>query len=364
MKLLLFIGPFCPPVTGQTFMTDVIYEKLKNNPVARVVKINIVRGNTDSKLLNTCIRLYRIFKCIYNITKYQNIKYKKAYLSVDANAGMYITFLLSLICRLFRYEIILHHHSYSHLISRKLPMSMLSKAIKACSVHINICEIMSKRMKELYPHVLNTINLSNAIALPKKSSHLTDTYRSNSSFNIGFLGKICNEKGVHEAIQVFTNLFEQGEDVHLILAGPVASTEIMNTINGLSDKYGRDKVDYLGPVYDLDKENFYNSIDVFLFPTKYLNETQGIVNIEAMSYGVPVVAFGRCCVISDVGKSGGLVVPVNGNFADKASAYIKEMISSRDVYISRRLGAFEQFSKIKQQSDVEYDEFTQLVLSR
>ena len=35
------------------------------------------------------------------------------------------------------------------------------------------------------------------------------------------------------------------------------------------------------------------NIDLLIFPTRYTNETEGIINHEAMSRGVPVIAYGR-----------------------------------------------------------------------
>jgi glycosyltransferase involved in cell wall biosynthesis len=216
-------------------------------------------------------------------------------------------------------------------------------------------------MKTLYPAVKNTLNMTNAIALPEKIIYKTFADRTTDTINIGFMGKLCEEKGIFDAIKVLSKLMEEGENVKLMIAGSVGSSEIKNQINNLVNEYGDRHIKYLGPVFGADKENFYNNIDVFLFPTRYINETQGIVNIEAMSYGVPVVAFGRCCVPTDVGEDGGLIVPVGGDYVACATSYIKEMNSSSEIYNKRRLDAHCQFKKIKKQSHKEYSEFLKLM---
>ena len=67
------------------------------------------------------------------------------------------------------------------------------------------------------------------------------------------------------------------------------------------------------PVYGEEKRDFYKNIDVFLFPTIYQTETEGLVTLEALSAGVPVIAYGRACISENL-IQGGIIVPTDQDF--------------------------------------------------
>lgn len=49
-------------------------------------------------------------------------------------------------------------------------------------------------------------------------------------------------------------------------------------------------MNYWGRKYGSEKDVFWRDADIFVFPTFYENETFGLVNLEAMEYGLPVVS--------------------------------------------------------------------------
>jgi glycosyltransferase involved in cell wall biosynthesis len=59
-------------------------------------------------------------------------------------------------------------------------------------------------------------------------------------------------------------------------------------------------------------------MSAFVFPTR--NEAQGLVLLEALPSGIPVVAYGRCCISGDMDQTGGLLVPVGAAFEKMAAA--------------------------------------------
>ena len=68
---------------------------------------------------------------------------------------------------------------------------------------------------------------------------------------------------------------------------------------------------YDGPVYDRRKESFYDSIDVLVFPSRYANEAEPVVVIEALGAGAPVAA-ARGCVPSLIDGESGLLLDPSG----------------------------------------------------
>ncbi|MGY3412382.1 glycosyltransferase involved in cell wall biosynthesis [Bradyrhizobium sp. GM5.1] len=77
-----------------------------------------------------------------------------------------------------------------------------------------------------------------------------------------------------------------------------------------------------------EKCDFYRSIDVFAFPTTYINEAQPTVVYEALTAGIPVIAYGRGCILSQV-RGSGLVIPPTDAFVTPALAWLRDYAANR-----------------------------------
>ena len=114
-----------------------------------------------------------------------------------------------------------------------------------------------------------------------------------SPFTIGYLARICPEKGLHILADAFHRLAEQvgSKNVKLSVAGYLGKRDaayfqqVREQIAswGLSDAF-----DYRGEVSRAEKIAFLNSIHVLSVPTPY-EEPKGLFILEALANGVPVV---------------------------------------------------------------------------
>ena len=112
-------------------------------------------------------------------------------------------------------------------------------------------------------------------------------------FIIGYLARICPEKGLHILIDAFRMVTEAlgAHNVQLHVAGYLGKKdepyleELVNLIQeyGLSDSF----VHY-GEVTRTQKIEFLNRLHVFSVPTVY-RESKGLSIIEALANGVPVI---------------------------------------------------------------------------
>jgi glycosyltransferase involved in cell wall biosynthesis len=116
--------------------------------------------------------------------------------------------------------------------------------------------------------------------------------REGGQEDLVFLGRLDRIKGVHTAIQV-----ARGAGHRLLLAGTVAESgenrqyferEIRPAIDG-------DRVRYVGPVDDGEKQALLGGARALLFPIEW-EEPFGLVMIEAMACGTPVVGLRRGAV--------------------------------------------------------------------
>jgi glycosyltransferase involved in cell wall biosynthesis len=104
-----------------------------------------------------------------------------------------------------------------------------------------------------------------------------------------FLGRLDRIKGVHTAIKV-----AKATGNKLIIGGNISHTAdnlayFKNEIEPLIDNL---QIKYLGALNDAEKNSYLGQAKALLFPIEW-DEPFGIVMIEAMACGTPVIAFNR-----------------------------------------------------------------------
>lgn len=112
-------------------------------------------------------------------------------------------------------------------------------------------------------------------------------------FVIGYMARICPEKGLHILVEAFRSLKQEtdGRNIKLMAAGYLGPKdksyldEIMRKLKswGLSDQF-----EYLGEIDRPSKIKFLNMVDVLSVPTPY-KDPKGLFVLEALANGVPVI---------------------------------------------------------------------------
>lgn len=342
----IFIGPFPGPVTGQTVITNKLYELLQNESLA---KLNTARGNTSNKLINNIIKAARTIHNVFTIIFMARNSRKMAYLSLDANNGMAISLIYCAALRMMKKNVILHHHTYSHISKNNPHMELIAKLLRKKSIHLCICNKMGNDLKRQYQDIeFKTLN--NAFSLPHPK-HKTKKYQERE-ITLGYLGRISREKGAHLAANTAYQLRQQfNGKVNLILAGPARDKQLLEEIRATCSKAEVNLVE-TGMISGDEINIFYESIDYFLFPTQYENETQGIVNVQAISYGIPSISYARCCVTTDI-KNAGTAIETNEDFPNPAADAILAYHRNEKSYYSIRASAESRFIAIKDNCEKE-----------
>lgn len=134
-------------------------------------------------------------------------------------------------------------------------------------------------------------------------------FREGAGPHIGFLGRIVAEKGLQHLVKAFRHLDDP--EARLLVAGDyerVAGGSVIDEVR--AEATSDDRVRFLGFLPEERIADFYASLDVFAFPSINSLEAFGIVQVEAMLAGVPVVASDLPGVRMPVTTTGfGRVVP-------------------------------------------------------
>jgi glycosyltransferase involved in cell wall biosynthesis len=152
-----------------------------------------------------------------------------------------------------------------------------------------------------------------------------------------FLGRIAPEKGVDRAIRIAEHC-----GVPLKVAAKVDSVDREYFEEQIWPMMKAANVDYIGEINDAQKSEFLSGATVLLVPIDW-PEPFGLVMIEAMACGTPVIAFNRGSVpeVIEDGLTGFIVEDINGAIGavDRLSHLSRQKIRRRfeERFTARRM---------------------------
>ncbi len=112
---------------------------------------------------------------------------------------------------------------------------------------------------------------------------LTEKLTDKNSVKVFFTGRLVYYKGVDVLLKAFSKV----KNCELFIAG---TGELENSLKAYAEKHGlADKVHFLGFLPDDELKQAYADCDIFVLPSVVKSEAFGIVQLEAMVYGKPVI---------------------------------------------------------------------------
>ena len=270
---------------------------------------------TDADFFVTNSRLYTRFKGIIKLIRKQNPKIR----------------------------IVAFHHHFNfmtqkgllYFVHKKLELSFLN-----CLDYVIYASGYIYELSRKYVHVpgflVETITpRANLHAVEKNGNRLL------------FIGNLEARKGIDYLLKSFARICSVKNDVYLTLAGG-GSEEYKTKLLQETEKYGiSNNVSFEGRISEERKIELCNNSDIFVFPS--LLEGLGLAIREAMSYGLPVVAFDNSAMGYTIktGINGVLVKNKNTDELFKAILFLLNDEHYRKKLSSGALKSAEEFGTIE-----------------
>jgi len=334
------VGAFPPPVHGMATVNAAVREQLKDVGVNPLL-IDLAPSSLDRSFQVRLQRIPKVMIGLYRLLSQCGERARTLYMSVSGGLGQWYEILFLLIGRIRGMRIYLHHHSFSYLNRWSRLTEILLIVAGPLATHVTLCPAMAVRLRKIYPNVRRVIPVSNAaLLLPDDQKHLQ--YRSHLQ-TLGFIGNISAEKGVFDFLNLIEAIIEEKIEIQAKLAGPFQDYETEWKVRRRLAQ--QSEVEYVGPKYGLEKEAFLSTIDVLVFPTRYVNEAEPLTIHEAMGAGVPVITNGRGCILKIVCSESGKVIDPDEQFVPAALAQIKDWHAFPKVFETVSRAAKKHFTE-------------------
>lgn len=333
--LPVLIGPFSGPVQGVSIIANALRAKMESRGLAPAI-IDLSPGWRRRGPGYHAVRAARTAGGLARILGAGLTGRRRRYvMNLDGGAGLIYNIALTMCLRLTDQPLLFYHHSSQYVLKNSALMRLLLRlAGKAPQVFCS--EEMARLFWQRYSPQGERLIINNAAWVtlaPDPAGRATD-----GSLRLGFLSALSLEKGVARAIETLRTLRGRGTAAELALAGAVSDPQAQALVAQARQEFGAALI-VRGVLQGQAKADFLASLDYLLFPSLYPHETQSLVVPEALSAGVPVIAFDHRFV-GEVLGDGGLLVPGGDNFCKSATDWI---LAGGDAREARRRRARDQF---------------------
>ncbi len=336
---VVMVGAFPPPVHGMAMVNAAVRDALQQAGVTPTV-IDLAAPSLDRSLSARLGRLPRVLRGLGRLARQSALRGGTLYMSVSGGVGQVYELAFLLLARLRGMRVFLHHHSFAYLDRPSMLTRALVRAAGDDAVHLTQSPEMANRLQLGY-RARRVAPISNAVFLMEKD--LGSVGLRKTVGTLGFISNIAPEKGVFEFLDLMSAVDSAGLPLHARLAGPFQDADTEQAVR--ERLRSLPQVEYVGPRYGAAKDAFYAGIDALVFPTRYVNEAEPVTIHEAMSRGIPVIAYGRGCIPEIVGADCGLVIDPAEPFVPAALAQLESWLADPAAFEAASQAAAARFAR-------------------
>ena len=349
---ILFIMHMPPPVHGAAMMGQYIHDSELINREFECHYINLTTAKDLQDIGKVGGRkLFDFFKLLRKIRKtLDEVKPNFVYITPNACGGaFYKDFVVVQTIKAMGFRVVMHYHNKgvaTHQ-TKWLDDVLYKRFFKGIKV-ILLSDCLYEDVKK-YVDRNDVFVCANGIPESSTSASPLPTVASPVSENnvphILFLSNLLVSKGVVVLLDALRMLKDKGCS---LICDFVGGETVEMDAASFEDEVAKRGLDgmavYHGRKYGKDKETFFNSADMFVFPTFYHNECFPLVLLEAMEHDLPCISTteGGIPGIVEDGKTGFLVSKHEVvALADK----MELLLSDADLRLSMGMAGREKFER-------------------
>jgi len=353
-RKVVMIGAFPPPVHGMAVINEAMFNVLSNSGF-HVERIDIAAPSLARGLGYHLHRILKVLRGSCRLIALRSLRGATLYMSVSGGAGQGYECVFACLAKLRGMDVVFHHHCYTYVTIVSSLARYLFRFAPRGSTHIALSEGMANRLENLYG-IDNVRVISNAAF--KQPGEVPARTRD-APLVLGFLSNISEEKGILDFFALMDACEAAGLEVRGQVAGPFQDAGTEALVRPMIVE--RESVTYLGPRYGIEKDQFFGSIDVLVFPTRYANEAEPVTIHEALMHAVPVIAFGRGAIPEMLTGGSGVVIPPHADFAACGLSVIEDWRRGGKCFSTASMAAQTRFAEMKRSADGALHEFLRVL---
>ncbi|RZL27702.1 MAG: glycosyltransferase family 1 protein [Sphingomonas sp.] len=320
-QTIWLVGPFPPPLHGQAVYNAAFAAHLQKHGQLRVLATG---ESLVSKLTSYGRILYAVF--------FQMRRTDVVYTSMPGQMAAWLFALVVAALRLRGMRHFVHHHSYRSIVLGPLRVMRL---VVALGGHTQRHILLSSQMRDAFAALyLRSAKSGTALALSNALLFCPEVAvvppRPPRPVTLGHMSVLTPQKGVDALIRIFRLAATLCPELRLVIAGPIGDQTLEHAIEtAIADFPGR--VDYRGAISGPAKAQFYADIDLFLLPTRLIDEAEPLVMLESYAAGVEFMANDRGCILERLRQPGCVLTGHDDTDAARVLDVVKHVAADWDA---------------------------------
>lgn len=292
-RRILFITPLPPPVHGSSMVSQWIKDSELLNEEFAMDFLNLSTSRKVEEIqkgglwlnMKKAVRFTLAF--LQAFWKLCTRRYDLCYLAITCHGLPFLKdFPFVMLCKMFRKKIIIHQHNKG--MSRDIDKWPYQWALPMAYRNTKVMLLS----KHLYEDVSKAVKEDQVLICPNGIPYVpyTQAHNEGGTPHILFLSNLIESKGVFVLLEACKILKEKGIEFICDFVGKESKDlSAERFCSEVKKKQLESNVIYRGPKYNEEKEHLWKLASLFVFPTYYEDETFGLVIVEAMQHGLPVV---------------------------------------------------------------------------
>lgn len=303
-RKVILVGPLPPPNHGQSMSFEMLVNVMSNEHDVKVIDIADRRKSIKGNLLGKASRVFSYILPLLTYLWYVMTNNARVYITISQSRyGFFRDFFFIWGAFLFRRKIVVHlkggnyHNFYSN------ESKLIQKLIRRTLLKTERILVLGKKLVHMYDFdpalkeriyvVENGLPFQSPDALPKKFV--------GEPFKLLFLSNLIQSKGYFDVLLAIKTLVKEGRNIRVDFAGDFLCNADDKKISSVKEAKSRfenfvrlnsleNYVFYHGTVGGEIKLDLLKNANAFILPTNYNNEGQPVSIIEALAFGLPVIA--------------------------------------------------------------------------